>query len=94
MLTLARATPGTLLVVYKTEVVYRPEYKTAHWWVGYDEQPGVEGLISSMFDKCAEILKGKSYSVCLMFCEALPKPPPPQKGISILSTHNTKKSGG
>ena len=33
---------------YNLNLGYRPEYKKAHWWVRYDDQPDVEGMFCSV----------------------------------------------
>ena len=37
---------------------YKPEYKRAHWWVRYDDSPGVEGMFCSVCEKWASMPKG------------------------------------
>ena len=41
---------------YKEKLSNRPECK--NWWVGYDEQPGVQAMFCSVCEKWAEISKG------------------------------------
>ena len=43
---------------YKQNMGYRPEYKRAHWWVRYDDSPGIEGMFCSVCAKWADIPKG------------------------------------
>ena len=34
------------------------EYRKAHWWVSYDEQPGVVGMFDSVCERWPELSKG------------------------------------
>lgn len=43
---------------YKHNMGYKPEYKRAHWWVRYDETPGIEGMFCTVCEKGADIPKG------------------------------------
>ena len=43
---------------YKQNMGYKPEYKRTHWWVRYDESPGIEGIFCSVCEKWADIPKG------------------------------------
>ena len=36
-------------ILHIQKLSYRLEYKKDNWWVGYDEQPGVEGMFCSVF---------------------------------------------
>ena len=51
-------------IVYKYRSCFiDQEYEKAHWWVGYDEQPGAEGMICSVFEKWTEISKRIKFSL-------------------------------
>ena len=55
---LSFSTSGMKNKKYKQNMGYKPEYKRAHWWVRYDESPGIEGMFCSICEKWGDIAKG------------------------------------